>query len=146
MIQRIQTIFLLLAGAALLSLFAIPFATSEVTDTALFADKVYNIMDNPILLILTALGGGIALINIFLFKNRPLQLKLDYLIITLSILLPAIAIFLVFKSGGETSTQMEITENYFGIGMPLLAIIFTILASRFIGKDHKLVKSMDRLR
>ena len=146
MIQRIQSIFLLLAGAALLSLFGIPFATSGQADTALFADKIYNLFDNTILIVLAALGGLAALINIFLFKNRELQLKLDYLVITLSILLPIIAVFLVFKSGSETAQEIDIQENYFGLAMPILAIIFAALANKFIKKDHKLVKSMDRLR
>lgn len=146
MIQRLQSLFLLLASGSLFGLFGIPFATSETADTALFADKVYNIFDNPILIGITALAGVLALINIFLFKNRPLQLKLDYLVITLSVLLPILAVFLVFKSGGETSTSMDIKENYFGLIMPILAIVFVVLANRFIKKDHKLVKSMDRLR
>lgn len=146
MIQRIQSIFIFLAGAAILSLFAIPFATSSTPDNAIFADKMYNIFDNPILLVLTTLAGLVALINIFMFKNRPLQLKLDYLVITLSILVPLVAFLLMFKSGSETNTTIEIQENYFGLGMPILAIIFSFLANKFIKKDTKLVKSMDRLR
>ena len=107
---------------------------------------MYNIFDNPILLVLTTLAGLVALINIFMFKNRPLQLKLDYLVITLSILVPLVAFLLMFKSGSETNTTIEIQENYFGLGMPILAIIFSFLANKFIKKDTKLVKSMDRLR
>ena len=146
MIQRIQSIFLLLSSGALLSLFAIPFATSEQTDQALFADKVYDVFDNPILMILVGLAGLIGLVNIFLFKKRPVQIKLDYLIITLSILLLVFTVFFVFQSGSLDSSSIEINENYFGLSMPVLAIIFAVLANRFITKDHKLVKSMDRLR
>lgn len=146
MIQRIQSIFLLLASLSLLALFVIPFATSATADTSLFADKVFDVFDNPILMVVVGLGGVLALVNIFLFKNRPLQMRLDYLVITLSILLPIIAILLVFRSGGETSGDIGIQENYFGLAMPILAIIFTALANRFIKKDNKLVKSMDRLR
>ncbi len=146
MIQRIQSIFLLLASLSLLALFIIPFATSTTADTSLFADKVFDVFDNPILMVVVGLGGVLALVNIFLFKNRPLQMRLDYLVITLSILLSIIAILLVFRSGGETSGDIGIQENYFGLAMPILAIIFTALANRFIKKDNKLVKSMDRLR
>lgn len=135
-----------MASGALFSLFAIPFATSEQADAALFADKVYNLFDNPLLIGLTSLAGLIALINIFLFKNRSLQMKLDYLVITLSILLTVLAIFFVFKSAEQDATSIEIQENYFGLAMPLVAIIFAALANRFIKKDSKLVKSMDRLR
>jgi len=146
MIQRIQSIFLLLASGSLFSLFGIPFASSNQADSNLFADKVYNIFDNPILMTLAVLGGVIALVNIFLFKNRSLQLRLDYLVITLSLILPILAMFLVFQSGEVAGPEIEISENYLGLGLPILAIVFAILANRFISKDQKLVKSMDRLR
>ncbi|MDA9774373.1 DUF4293 domain-containing protein [Saprospiraceae bacterium] len=146
MIQRIQSIFLLLASGSLFSLFGIPFATSDQQDTALFADKVYNLFDNPLLIALTCIAGAIAFINIFLFKKRNVQLKLDYLVITFSILLTVLAVFFVFKSGGDDASQIVIKENYLGLAMPLVAVVFAALANRSIGKDNKLVKSMDRLR
>ncbi len=146
MIQRIQSIFLFLASGALFGLFGIPFATSEQTDTALFADQVYNLFDNPLLIAFAALAGLIAFINIFLFKNRSLQMKLGYLTITLSILLLVLAIFFVFQSAQQDATSIEIQENYLGLAMPVIAIIFVLLANRSINKDNKLVKSMDRLR
>ena len=145
MIQRIQSIFLLLASGSLFSLFGVPFASSNQADTSLFADKVYNIFDNPILMGMTITAGLVALINIFLFKNRSLQIRLDYLVITISLLLPFLAMFLVLKSG-DSYQSFEINENYLGLALPIFAIIFSALANRFINKDHKLVKSMDRLR
>lgn len=145
MIQRIQSIFLLLAGLAILGLFIFPFATSAQGDQNLFQDKLFNIMDHPILLVLTCLAAGLAIANIFLFKNRDLQIKLSYGIIVLSILLPIVAFFLVYQSGVE-SGALQIRENYLGLAMPILAILFGFLASKYIKKDHKLVKSMDRLR
>lgn len=146
MIQRIQSIFLLLSSGSLFSLFGVPFASSNQADSALFADKLYNIFDNPILMGMTILAGIVALVNIFLFKKRSLQIRLDYLVITISVLIPILALFLIFKSGENASQGFVIKENYLGLILPILAVIFAALANRFITKDLKLVKSMDRLR
>jgi len=145
MLQRIQSIFLLLTSGAFFSLFAVEFASSDKTAAGIFSDQLYNIMDNPILIGMTALGGALALINIFMFKNRPLQLRLGYLLIVLSILLPLVAGLLMYNEGSLNAPDVGI-EDGLGIYMPIIALITTILANRFIKKDNKLVKSMDRLR
>lgn len=144
MIQRIQSIFLLLGAISLGGLFALPFATSDASMAGLFQDKIYNIFDNPVLLILTILGIVLGLAAIFLFKNRPLQRKLGFGTVTISALL--LIASLIF---GFLDTESDLTQNInegFGLGLPVFAIIFTLLANRYIKKDDKLVKSMDRLR
>jgi predicted membrane protein len=145
MIQRIQSIFLLLASLAFFSLFALPLATSAKAGVGFLADKVYNIMDHPALLALTIIGGVTALAAIFLFRNRGLQLRLTILTLVLSILLPVLAYLLVMTEGTSTTEQAVYTESA-GIFMPVVALVFSILAQRNIKKDDKLVRSMDRLR
>jgi len=73
-------------------------------------------------------------------------MNLQYLLTIISILLAAMVFFLIFKSGGDDGSTIAIQENYFGLAMPFLAILFAALANRFISKDNKIVKSMDRLR
>jgi len=145
MLQRIQSIFLLLTSGAFFSLFAIDFASSDKTAAGIFSDQLYNIMDNPILIGMTAIGGALALINIFMFRNRPLQLRLGYLLIVLSILLPLVAALLMYNEGSLNNPDVAINDGL-GIYVPIIALITTILANRFIKKDSNLVKSMDRLR
>ena len=144
MIQRIQSIFLFLASISFWGLFALPFANSDATMAGLFSDQIYNIFDNPILIALTAIGGVIALASIFIFKNRPLQRKLSYGIMTFAILIIVVAILLVLQDEPSDVTQ-NINEGL-GLGLPIFSIIFTLFAIRYINKDDKLVKSMDRLR
>ena len=144
MIQRIQSIFLFLASVSFWGLFGLPFAKSEAVMPGIFADQLYNVFDNPLLITLTVIGGIIALLAIFLFNNRSMQKKLNYGIITISILLLGVAALLVFQDE-HTESVASISEG-FGLGLPVFAIIFSILANRYIGKDDKLVKSMDRLR
>lgn len=145
MLQRIQSIFLLVSGIAFFLLFAVSFATSNKVEAGIFTDQAYSITDNPILIGLTVIGGGLALFNIFIYKNRSLQMRLGYVIIVLSILLPLVASLLFFNQYSQMESDIEINEG-FGIGLPILALITTILANRFIKKDDKLVRSSDRLR
>ena len=144
MIQRIQSLFLLLSSAAFWTEFALPFATTDVASQGVMNDLVYNIHDSPVLIGLTIIGGLVTLSAIFLFNNRPLQKRLSYLGIVMAILLPLIAFLLIYN---ERTGDALSTINYdLGIFPPLVALIFAVLAGRAIGKDDKLVKSMDRLR
>ena len=145
MIQRIQSIFLLLASITFFLQFVFNFATSDKTSPGFLSDKIYNVLDNPVLLGLTILGGVIALISIFLFRNRALQLRLGYLVIVLCILLPIVAFLLIYNEPTGLSKGVEINDGL-AIYLPIIGLITTILAARSINKDNKLVKSMDRLR
>lgn len=142
MIQRIQTLFLFLASAAFFLAFVFPFATSSEAGAGFLSDQLYNVFDHPALMALAGLGGLVALVSIFLFKNRGLQMRLALLTIVLSILLFVVAGLLVMTEQQGTAEY----EESFGVALPILALIFGILANRFIQKDDKLVRSMDRLR
>lgn len=145
MIQRIQSIFLLISGIAFLSLFMVPFATSDVVIPQLFNDLVYNIQDSPILLGLCILGGLISIVAIFLYNNRPLQLKMTYVATVFSILLPLVVILLIYNEGTSGANADKIDDEL-GIYLPFVSLVFCILAARYIGKDENTVRSMDRLR
>lgn len=146
MIQRIQSLFLLLAAGSAFSLFALNFASTNnaISQSAIFGDGLYNIQDNIALLILFCLAGGLAFVSIFLFKNRKTQLLLSRIAIVANVIGFILALILFFNDMG---TLGEATPNdELGIGAPIAFLIFGILAMRFINKDEKLVKSMDRLR
>ena len=145
MIQRIQSIFLLISGIAFFSLFMVPFATSDVVIPQLFNDMVYNIQDSPILLGLCILGGLVSIASIFLFNNRTLQLKMTYVATVFSILLPLVAILLIYNEG-TSGVNADKIDDKLGIYLPLVSLIFSVLAGRYIGKDENTVRSMDRLR
>lgn len=145
MIQRIQSLLLLLASGAFFSEFAFPFAYSDVAGSGFLSDQEFTIQDHPVLLIIAILGGVITLAAIFQFRNRSRQMVMSRLSIVLGILLPLVAFLLVYM---EPDVQGELAIYNVGVGLylPLIAIVCSILAIRFIKKDDKLVKSMDRLR
>lgn len=146
MIQRIQTIFLLLAAACAFGLFALPFATTatDVSSSTLFSDSIYNINDNVALLALFGAAGALAAIGIFLFKNRKSQLLVGRLAIIANIIGCILTVVFFFQDRGALADSEP--NDGLGIYLPILFLVFAGLALRYISKDEKLVRSMDRLR
>ena len=136
MIQRVQTIWMILAAVAVFLTLKFSFYSGTIA-----ADNTYHAVmatDNFFLLVLTsALGTGI-LINIFLFKNRTVQTR----IILLAIVLECLIIFLYVKQTAEFSTGNFSLWS----ALHLLVIVFLIFAARGIYKDSKLIKESNRLR
>ncbi len=147
MIQRIQSIFFLLAALCFGGEFLVDFAKSSVVIDGIFSDRLYNLYDHPALLVICGLGAIVSLATIFLYNNRPLQKKLGYLVITLAILLPIVAVLLFMNDTQaiNDTNNLEIADSA-GLYMPLGMILFAGLAIRGVAKDDKLVESMDRLR
>lgn len=146
MIQRIQSIFLFLAAVAAFSLFVFPFATTDraVADSAIFADQLYTIQDNVALLALFAIAGGLAFVSIFLFNNRKTQLLVGRLAVVANLIGLVLAIIL-FLNDRQTLGSADPADGV-GLFLPFVFLIFGVLALRYINKDEKLVRSMDRLR
>jgi hypothetical protein len=88
--------------------------------------------------LLTVITGALAVITIFLFTKRKMQLKLCYLGILLTIALLALYFLEINNFIGGTISIWAIF--YFAI---LLCFIF---AARGIKQDEKLIRSMDRFR
>lgn len=145
MIQRIQTLFLFLAAACFAILFKAPMATSDKPTAQFLADQVYTIQDHLALLVLVIFGIAIALITIFLYNNRKLQIKLGYGVILMSIVLPLVS-FLLLNNDTVNQDRTAQIHDQWGMFIPLLSVLLVLLANHYIRKDDQLVKSMDRLR
>lgn len=148
MIQRIQTVYLLLAAVASFLLFVLPIASTDavIAGSDLFADAKYTIQDNIVLTILFVLTGIAALAAIFLFKNRPLQRNLGRVALALTIIGVIFAIVFFMQDGIVNTSEAISPADGIGAFLPVLSIIFIVLAIRGINKDEKTVRSMDRLR
>jgi len=146
-IQRIQSIFLLLASACSFALFGLPFATvqEKVADSALFAtDTLYNLNDSTALLGIYVVAGLLALVAIFLFKNRKQQTLIARIAAVVNLVGIVLAVLLFMKDGVMESAVSP--DDGLGLYTPVIGFILNLLAIRAIQKDDKLVKSMDRLR
>lgn len=140
MIQRIQSIYLLLAAAAAFALLALAFVnvSGDTESVAAFSDGDFDVNDNTILMAGAIACGVLAFLNIFLFNNRKLQIRIGNLVILLNVVLLGLAGFFLYQA--INGVNIELAPNA-GFGMPILAAIFTFLANRRISKDEKLVKS-----
>ena len=147
MIQRIQSIFLFLAAAASFGLWALPFASanSAGSETVLFSDGIYNIQDSIGMIIFFNAAGVLALLAIFMFNKRTLQMRLT-IFAFIANLLGIVFGLIFFTQNSQDSISAANVSDGLGIYLPILTIICTLLAYRYINKDEKLVKSMDRLR
>lgn len=145
MIQRIQSIFLFLAGVCSLLLLALPFAATEapVAQSAMFSDAEYSVQDNTGVMVLFILGGALSLLAILLYRNRGGQIRVGILAFIANLI--GLVLALVYFMQNNQLGSTDVTEQL-GIGMPFLAFVFLLLAIRFIRKDDNLVRSADRLR
>ncbi|MBC7850124.1 MAG: DUF4293 family protein [Chitinophagaceae bacterium] len=139
MIQRIQTLWLTLAGlAALLTLkFAFYFGNKLDPKQGKIATDFTGV-NNFILLILIVAVAVTCIIAIFLFKDRKLQLRLAMAALLISII-NLVIYYNEIKKFDEGSLALT---SVFSFIIPILII----MAIRGIYKDQKLIKSADRLR
>jgi hypothetical protein len=138
MLQRIQTVWLLLAAVFCAVTFRFPFYIGDWLQDALPTSVELNAKTTIWLSIMTVLTGALAFVTIFLFDNRKLQLRLCYLGTFLSVILLVMYFLEIGQFTGGSIALWCIF--YFAI------LACYILAARGVWKDQKLIKSMDRLR
>jgi drug/metabolite transporter (DMT)-like permease len=136
MIQRIQTLWLLLASICCFASIKLPFyfGSLEVPGPTITITPI----DHLVLLVFVIATALVALISIFLFSNRNLQMKMSIvgLVLSLANLTHYFLFMKNFKTGGLSLYS----------AISFLVPLFFILAIRGIYKDQKLLKSLDRLR
>lgn len=130
MLQRIQTIWLLLACLGTLLLFM------SSRDVELFGSgNLLVLLGCSVLILLNAL-------SIFSFKNRKRQILLNQTSIGINALLVGLLAYWLLSLPGGISVPEKGIEPLF----PAIAILFLGLANSSIRRDERLVKSVDRLR
>lgn len=140
MIQRIQTVWLMLATTCVF--LTMHFATyvgnaAANTNVALL---YLNGKFSPFFVLVTTAVGVATMITIFLFKNRSLQIKINGVALLLHFVLLGLYFVQITKYAGVGVFALV------GCVLHLAVIVFLIMAIRAIYKDSKLVKDSDRLR
>jgi len=129
MIQRIQTLFLLISAVLLTCMFFNAFVGSG--DTALhYTDRI----EMQVLLIVATVIGYL---NIFMYRKRTRQMRLCIFNCLVLLGLQGIIAYHVFTMG----TGVSLTAAF-----PIIAAILTFMALRYIARDEALVKMTERLR
>ena len=153
MIQRIQTIFLLLASVFFFSywFFGIewyqkgyPIIISIFNGSEYIYAVLITISYIPLIISI------ISFVSIFLFKNRKLQVKLTQLGFRFSLVMSLFTIFYFYNCLSYLTELMpsKFLEllMYAAIVNPFLCCYLLFLALKYIKRDNELINSLDRIR
>jgi len=136
MIQRIQTLYLLLAILVIgVFPFYIPLWNTAAGAFYFMQDKTY--------ITLIGLSVSLSLVSILFYKKRQHQFVLGRLNMIITLILLGLFVYRSLNLSGGT---VEVSEKGIGIYLPIISIVLLALANKAIKKDEELVKSVDRLR
>ena len=150
MIQRIQTLYLLLVvilGTLFCFFSPVQFLMPEGIEYIALMP-----FDKWALATITVVIPALALVNIFLFRRRLLQARLNIVNVVLCIGYYAmLALYVAYIVKGYEPLGDKIlagSEWYLSVwaAIPLVNIVLTMMATRRILKDEALVRAADRLR
>ncbi|QQV02810.1 MULTISPECIES: DUF4293 domain-containing protein [Chryseobacterium] len=129
MLQRIQTVWILLAvlGAVFL------FITGQ--DVDVFGSFPVIDASSVVLVVIGAF-------SLFSYKNRKRQIMLNTVSMIINALLIGILVYWLQNLSGGIDFPEKGIEPVF----PFISVICLLMANIFIRKDERLVKSVDRLR
>ena len=140
MIQRIQSIWLIIASALSAAGFWLSFFSGNKLNTTTQVKEwiEYTAAQNMLIMVVTIAVSVAALVTIFMYKDRKRQMLVT--LVTALISLVNIALYFNAKASFvEANLDLGAILNF---AIPL----FLMLAIRAMYKDEQLVKSADRLR
>lgn len=160
MIQRIQTLYLLLVVALGVTLCFVPvvqFVTPEgaeivraweltalgMTETTVNELSAIELNGLWGLLLASVLIPVLALVDIFLYKKRLLQARLNIFTIMLCLGYYGVLAIYVYLAKMVMGTEWYILP---WAAIPLVCLVLTVMATRRILKDEAMVRAADRLR
>lgn len=159
MLQRVQTLFLagviiVMAAALFLPVWeeAHPNTSESLTMHAWYSVRSDASGVQETIYVPFFVAGSLVLITcivaafeVFKYSNRPTQLKLGKLNSLLLMAALGVLFYLVYTQEDKILPN-ENGDYQAGIILPIVAMILNFMAGRFINKDEKLVRSVDRIR
>ena len=158
MLQRIQTLFLIVVVIAMLAVTALPMwekssaaLNEKVTLTSYALQHCTNMVclsssNTMVIVILALISACVAAFSISQYKKRMLQMTLGLVNSILIAIILGYTFYQVFKVGipiFEPENQGSYQAGFFAA---VLAMLCNMIANRFIRRDEMLVKSADRMR
>lgn len=165
MIQRIQSVYLLVAAIATIVLLFLPigelyFTPDGAQDYMLLTYNAFSVKDitpdataylsTNYIAILIAISAVLSIVTVFMFKNRQRQITMNYVNMLIFLFVIALALFIypdiIFVKKGLLKEGEELSYNFW-ILIPLcITALCFFLGNRAIKKDEQLVRAADRLR
>lgn len=153
MIQRIQSLYLLVVALLSGLLFSMPVLSFSVISEPFFYDLHLTglvakggteiLISSSPLVMMVALNCIVAVVTIFLFKKRMLQVRLT--IFNIVCLIGFVPLLWYFVHRVQVAYNADIIFNLIA-AVPVINILLSILALKAIGKDEALIRSIDRIR
>jgi hypothetical protein len=149
MIQRIQTLYLLAVVALGIALIWLPVVQLVTPETeALQVWELSALGGAPLqglwgLTVTTALIPLLALIDIFLYKKRLVQARLNIFTVMLCLGYYGVLAIYIWLAKMSMGVEWHILP---WASFPLLCLVLTMMATRRILKDEALVRAADRIR
>lgn len=147
MIQRKQTIWLLVATLIITLAFILPYGINKV-ESPTPLESMLTAKNNLTLMILSILTSATSFFSIFLYKNRKQQMNFTFIPILLAIAMLGFEIYNCYMTevGNKMIVGLYGSNLIVGIFLPVIAIVFIAMAYNGIKSDEKLIRDTDRLR
>jgi len=136
MIQRIQTLYMILSALTIAALY-FWFPQLESSQGEVVMER-----NEPLVFGLVVFSMVLAIIAILRFKTRKSQFVLNRLNILSNFVLLGVYVYRALTLSGESL----LSQKGIGVLLPVISIVFLVLANKAIQRDENLVKSVDRLR
>lgn len=158
MIQRKQTVYLALAALMAGLMYAFPLVEYDRIDHQRFILELWGLFHadgsavpdvtfNFPLHLIVGILGALLVVCIFLFKNRPRQIRLVRMGYLFALMAQAAVLFTHMSVRAYLAQDSVLEYTLFpGFFLPIGIVVLCFLAERGIRKDEELIKSMDRLR
>jgi hypothetical protein len=135
MIQRIQSVYLFIVILSnLLAIFFLAGYLDDILNLIVEYGFEYHLYFG-IISVLSILG-------LLLYKNRNSQMKVGVMNLLLNFVALGFLVYWLLTLPGE----IEFSKKGIGLIMPIISIVFIVLAQKAIKRDDELVKSADRFR
>lgn len=147
-IQRIQSVYLLIAVILMVVFAFFPALTFHLADKtvlygALESGWAGNMHINPLLITLIALISFFAIVDIFMFRNLQRQMTLCFVDIVIGL---AMLIAICVQAFVVGNREGWVVSWQWYVLLPVLSIIFLMLAHKAMSNDKKKLRDADRLR
>ncbi len=151
MIQRIQTLYLLVASVLLTCLLVLPLgslvAGTSLWNVFLIGGQIPQAAPRGLMIALAVLYGLLAftgVLVIFMYKNRKRQLA--WITGMLMALILSIILLLIFLYRLHATSPAAVMSYHADLVFPLVAMVLLIMARKAIIKDQDIIDSLNRIR
>lgn len=154
MIQRIQSVYLLIA--AICSVVCLSLPVGRYVSDGLLSATMYNLwivsadasgrsFASAPLFVILLLSAALQVYTIFMYGNRKLQMRLCSFSALLVVGWYIVYAVMSMLYGGDAAAKAEFSPAISG-ALPAVSVILTVMARMAIRADERLVRAADRIR